>query len=87
MPTSLSRTAISHTPAVQVALAKARERWPSLRSDNSRLRAIVDDWAEHTPTPTVSPASNAGRLTRLAGSMPDVFPPDHASNLKAEWPS
>ena len=85
MPTTLPRTNITHTPAVQRALAMAERRWPG-DSPRVLLTNIATEWtAQMESIGTRRREERQARIRAGAGSVHGVYDPDYLTEIREGW--
>jgi hypothetical protein len=89
MPTTRHRYSITETDELARTLDAAARVWPEHRDDRGELLRLVLHWgAERVDKVAADRHEQRRRAIReMTGSMPDVWPPGAAQQLKEEWPA
>lgn len=86
MPTTRTRTQVTHTPEIEEALRIARTRWPN-ESSSALLAHLVTEGARTVAA--ASPTAAADRLQRInaiVGRFAGTYAPGYLDDLRADWP-
>ncbi|MCL1899005.1 MAG: hypothetical protein FWG11_00530 [Promicromonosporaceae bacterium] len=85
MPTTLTRTQVSHTPRVQHALDVARRRWPGTRPA-ALIAEVLEDWARQAETAEAAQRqAQISRRLSLAGKYTDIYGPGYLDKVREGW--
>ncbi|MXS75738.1 hypothetical protein CSIV_08925 [Microbacterium sp. CSI-V] len=86
MPTTRTRTQVTHTPEIEEALRIARRRWPG-ENPSVLLTHLVLEGARTIEAlePTLT-ASRRRHLDALIADFAGIYPEGYLDDLRTEWP-
>jgi hypothetical protein len=86
MPTSLPRTSITHTPAVERVLALASRRWPHA-SPRDLLLHVAQEWADQAEGAAQrEQAAREQRVRASAGRFTGIYGAGYLDEVREGWP-